>query len=88
MGLELTDAGFDHSVLCEFRSRLLSRKIEHLLLEKLLEQCQSLGLIKARGKQRTDSTRVISSIRQLNRLELVAETLRAALNELIIIIDC
>ena len=84
LGLELTDAGFDHSVLCEFRSRLLSGKSEHLLLERLLEQCQTLGLIKTRGKQRTDSTRVISSIRQLNRLELVAETLRAALNELAI----
>lgn len=82
LGLELTDSGFDHSVLCEFRSRLLSGQTEHLLLEKLLEQCQTLGLIKARGKQRTDSTRVISSIRQLNRLELVAETLRFALNEL------
>ena len=82
LGLELTDAGFDHSVLSEFRRRLISGKAEHLLLDRLLEQCQTLGLIKARGKQRTDSTRVVASIRQLNRLELVAETLRAALNEL------
>jgi transposase len=40
------------------------------------------NLLKARGKQRTDSTHVLASIRVMNRLELVAETLRAALNEL------
>jgi transposase len=39
-------------------------------------------LIKARGKQRTDSTHVLAAIRTLNRLESVLETLRAALNQL------
>ena len=82
LGLELTDIGFDFSVLSEFRTRLIAGEAEHLLLEKLLECCQAQGLVKARGKQRTDSTRVLASIRKLNRLELVAETLRAALNEL------
>jgi transposase len=82
LGLELTDPGFDHSVLCEFRSRLLEGSAEERLLHKLLEACQARGLLKARGRQRTDSTRVLASIRALNRLELVGETLRAALNEL------
>ena len=53
-----------------------------LLLEKLLDRCQALGLVKARGKQRTDATHVLAAIRVLNRLELVGETMRAALNEL------
>jgi transposase len=39
-----------------------------------------MGWLKARGQQRTDSTHVLAAIRVLNRLELVAETLRAALN--------
>jgi transposase len=82
LGLELTDSGFDFSVLSEFRRRLIAGQAEHLLLEQLLKHCCKLGLVKARGKQRTDSTRVLASIRTLNRLELVAETLRAALNEL------
>jgi transposase len=43
---------------------------------------QEKNLIKSRGKQRTDSTQVIAAIRQVNRLELVGETLRAALNEI------
>ena len=82
LGLELTDPGFDASVLCEFRSRLLAGEAEERLLEKLLERCQGSGLLKARGRQRTDATHVLASIRTMNRLELLAETLRAALNEL------
>jgi transposase len=82
LGLELTDPGFDHSVLCEFRSRLLTGSAEERLLGKLLEACQARGLLKARGRQRTDATHVLASIRVLNRLELLGETLRAALNEI------
>jgi transposase len=82
LGLELDDPGFDHSVLCEFRARLLEGGAEERLLGKLLEACQARGLLKARGRQRSDTTHVLASIRTLNRLELVGETLRAALNEL------
>jgi len=85
LGLELDDPGFDHSVLCEFRSRLLAGSAEERLLHKLLEACQRRGLLKARGRQRTDATHVVASVRALNRLELVGETLRAALNELAIV---
>ncbi len=82
LGLELTDPGFDFSVLSEFRDRLLAGTAEELLLEKMLERCRALGWLKARGTQRTDSTHVLAAIRVLNRLELVAETLRATLNVL------
>src|SRR4051794_19665357 len=82
LGLELTDPRFDHPVLCEVRSRLLAGGAEERLLHELLEACQARGLLKARGRQRTDATHVLASIRALNRLELVGETLRAALNEL------
>src|SRR3982751_2648315 len=80
LGLALTDPGFDFSVLSEFRDRLLAGSAEELLLDKLLERCRAVGWLKARGAQRTDSTHVLAAIRVLNRLELVAETLRAALN--------
>ena len=82
LGLELDDPGFDFSVLSEFRSRLLAGEAGERLLEKLLERCKDLDLIKARGRQRTDATHVMASIRVMNRLELLGETLRAALNEL------
>src|SRR5438094_9572523 len=80
LSLALTDPGFDFSVLSEFRDRLLAGRAAELLLDKLLERCRALGLLTARGQQRTDSTHVLAAIRVLNRLELVAETLRAALN--------
>src|SRR5919107_160374 len=82
LGLELTDPGFDASVLCEFRARLLKGGAEERLLERLLARCRELGLLKARGRQRPDATHVLAAIRTLNRLELLGETLRAALNEL------
>src|SRR5919205_2808192 len=82
LGLDLTDAGFDFSALSEFRDRLLAGSAAELLLDKLLERCRALGLLTARGRQRTDSTHVLAAIRVMNRLELVTETLRAALNEL------
>src|ERR671927_348074 len=80
LGLELTDPGFDHSVLCEFRDRLLTGGAPERLLERVLEVSRELGVLKARGRQRTDATHVLAAVRTLNRLELVAETLRAALN--------
>jgi len=82
LGLELTDCGFDHTVLSEFRTRLVEGKLELLLLDLLLERAQTLGLLKQRGKQRTDSTHVLAAVRTMNRLERVGETLRAALNSL------
>ena len=80
LALELTDPGFDHTVLSEFRSRLVKGKTELLLLDILLERFKELDLLRTRGRQRTDSTYVIAAVRSLNRLERVAETLRAALN--------
>ena len=82
LGLPLDDAGFDFSVLSEFRTRLVEHGAEHVLLDKVVEACRERGLLKARGRQRTDSTHVVAAVRELSRLELAAETVRAALNAL------
>ena len=82
LALPLSDAGFDSSVLCEFRKRLLRGSAEERLLDGIIERLNDAGLVKKRGRQRTDSTRVLASVRELSRLELVGETMRAALNEL------
>lgn len=82
LSLELEDPGFDFSVLSEFRDRLVAGGSEQLLLDKLLDHSKVKGLIKERGKQRSDSTFVLANIRVMNRAELVGETLRAALNQL------
>ena len=80
--LELTDTGFHYSVLSEFRGRLVTNGAEARIFNRVLELCRAKGLIKKRGMQRSDSTEVLAVIRTLNRLELVGETLRAALNVL------
>lgn len=80
LGFELTDPGFDFSVLSEFRTRLVSGSAASLLLAALLTACKARGDLKTRGRQRTDSTQVLGALRTLNRLERVGETLRAALN--------
>jgi len=82
LSLELADPGFDASVLSEFRSRLLEGGAERLLFDHLLERFREMGLVKARGKQRTYSTRILAVVRGLNRLELVGETMRHALDAL------
>jgi len=82
LGLELDDQGFDASVLSEFRSRLVAGDLTCLALDALLERLAGLGLVKAGGRQRTDSTHVLGAIRALNRLELAGESLRAALEAL------
>src|SRR5690348_5819081 len=82
LALELSDLGFNFSVLSEFRGRLLAGSAEAILLDALLAQCTAQGLLKARGRQRTDSTHVLMAVRALNRLERVSETLRQALNAL------
>ena len=80
--LELTDTGFNHTVLSEFRRRLVDANAERLIFEKLLQFCQDKGWLKARCRQRTDATHVLAAIRAVTRLECAGETLRAALNAL------
>lgn len=82
LGLELTDPGFDFSVLSEFRQRLVAAKAEERLLNHLLVCCQDHKWLKAGGKQRTDSTHVLARVRDMNRLECVGETMRFTLNSL------
>ncbi len=80
LGLELTDSGFDFSLLSEFRSRLIEGGAEQELFEGLLDRFREKGLLKAPHKQRTDSTHILAAIRDLSRLEILGETLRYALN--------
>jgi hypothetical protein len=46
LGLELTDAGFDYSVLSEFRARLVAGSAEGRLLDVLVEACTQQGYLK------------------------------------------
>src|SRR5215216_421662 len=82
LALELTDPGFHACVLCEFRARLLAGAAEQRLFDTMLMLFKEHGLVKAKGRQRTDATHVLAAIHVLNRLECMGETLRQALNTL------
>jgi transposase len=85
LGLELTDPGFDASVLSEFRTRLIEGEPGKQLLDKMLTLLMEKGLVKSKGKQRSDSTHSVASVHALNRLESVGETMRYALNQLAVV---
>ena len=82
LGLPQDDPGFDDSVLCEFRRKVAGAGLEQVTLDALLERLHDEGLVKAGGKQRTDSTHVVAAVAALNRLELAGESVRAALEAL------
>jgi Transposase domain (DUF772) len=66
-GLPLDDPGFDHMVLSEFRNRVADAGLDQVVLDALLARLAASGLVKAGGKQRTDSTHVIAAVAALNR---------------------
>ncbi len=82
LGLPLDDPGFDHTVLAEFRARVADGGLEVVVLDALLARLAAGGLVKAGGKQRTDSTHVVAAVAALNRLELAGEAVRAAVEAL------
>ncbi|WP_251061141.1 transposase [Streptomyces sp. ISL-100] len=82
MALELDDPGFHHSVLADFRERLTEGDRADRLLDLALARLKDAGLVRERTTQRTDSTHVLAAVRDLTRLELITEAVRAALEEL------
>jgi len=77
--LPLLYTGFHFTDLYAFRVRLLEHGQERLLFDQILAKLKALGLIKARGKMRTDSTHLLAVVHRLTQLELVTECLRVAL---------
>jgi transposase len=82
LSLDLTDPGFDFTLLHDFRGRVLAHAAGQRVLDSFLAACKARGWVKARGTQRTDSTHVLAAIRTLHRLECVLEAMHWALNQL------
>ena len=81
LSLDLTDPGFDFTLLHDFRGHLLDHKPGQRFLDTFLAACNARGWVKARGTQRTDSTHVLAAIHTLHRLECVLEAMHDALNQ-------
>ncbi|WP_240509830.1 transposase [Streptomyces malaysiense] len=81
MAMELDDPGFHHGVLTDFRDRLAEDGRADRLLDLALARLKEVGLVRESTTQRTDSTHVLAAVRDLTRLELITEAVRAALEE-------
>jgi len=84
LGLELTDPGFDFTLLSDFRKRLVQGGAEQVLLDAMLALFKERGWLKERQRQRSDSTHVLAKVRAINRLMCVGEAMRFALTSLAI----
>jgi transposase len=82
LGLEFPDAGFNFSVPSEFRARLIVGRAEERLFTQMLDLFVGRGLLNAQGGQRTNATHIVAAVRELNRMEIVGETLHHVLNVL------
>jgi transposase len=81
--LPLTYPSFDHTVLGEFRKRLIQHKAEGRIFAAIFTQLKQLGYFKHMGIQRTDSIAVLTHHRLLHRIELCVETVRATIKSLL-----
>jgi len=79
--MELDDPGFHHNVPADFRDRLTEDGRADRLLDLAPARLKEAGLVRERTTQRTDSTHVPAAVRDLTRLELVTEAVRAAREE-------
>lgn len=77
--LPLAYPGFHFTDLYAFRGRLLEHGQERFVFEQLLMRLKEMGLLKPKGKMRTDSTHVLGVVERLSQLELICESLRLAL---------
>jgi hypothetical protein len=81
--LPLDYAGFDQNVIAEFRHRLLANGIESRIFNAIFKELRDLGYYKPRGIQHTDSIAIHTHCRDLRRIELMVETLRKAVHDLL-----
>jgi transposase len=62
LSLELTDPGFDRTVFSEFRTRVVVGSAEQRRLDAIRARCRERKWLKARGRQRPDSTPVLACV--------------------------
>jgi transposase len=76
LDLEVDDAGFHYSSLCNFRGRLVEGEAERVGFDAILDALREAGLVRKRSRQRLDSTHVLGNVARMSRLECVRETIR------------
>jgi transposase len=82
LGLTLEDEGFDATVLCHFRRKLLERGLERALFERLVNAAREAGLIAKDATQLLDSSHVLGAAGARDTYALIRGGIRKLLRTL------
>lgn len=76
LGIRSDYEGFDPSVLCRFRQRLVAHGRLREIFRTVLRRLRELGLLAGRRRLRVDATHVIADVARLSRAEMIQEAIR------------
>jgi hypothetical protein len=82
LGLSLEDEGFDSTVLCRFRRKLLDRGVERKLFERLVNAAREAGLITKDVAQLIDSSHILGAAGARDTYALIRGGIRKLLGAL------
>jgi len=82
LGLGLEDEGFDATVLCRFRRKLLERGLERELFERLVRAAREAGLLAKDARQLLDSSHVLGAAGARDTYTLIRGGIRKLLGAL------
>lgn len=82
LGLGLEDEGFDSTVLCRFRRKLLEQGLERELFERLVNTAREAGLLTKNATQLLDSSHVLGAAGARDTYTLIRGGIRKLLKAL------
>ena len=82
LGLRLEDEGFDATVLCHFRRKLLECGLERALFERLVNAAREAGLITKNATQLLDSSHILGAAGARDTYALIRSGIRKLLRAL------
>jgi transposase len=82
LGIGLEDEGFDATVLCHFRRKLLDHGLERVLFEQLVNAAREAGLITKDAAQLLDSSHILGAAGARDTYALIRGGIRKLLRSL------
>jgi hypothetical protein len=82
LGIGLEDKGFDATVLCRFRRKLLDRGMERALFERLANAAREAGLLSKNAAQLLDSSHILGAAGARDTYALIRGGIRKLLRAL------
>lgn len=76
LGIGADYEGFDPSVLCRFRQRLVAHGGSREIFRTVLRRLEELKLLTGRRRLRVDATHVVADVARLSRAEMIQEAMR------------